>query len=335
MFWKEFVYWGLGGDLPYVEQAARRLLSVGRAAATLDFLGLYMERGPDPSRAGAAYAGLIADALESLTGRTELDPEVRLLYQHGLVETFGYLARAELAEERLARLEWLYLGALGYDAQPTALAHAMATDPNLFAEIVSRVYRPRGAVIGRREGGEAEEESAAETAGEDNRTGAAVVENAYRLLSQWKTVPGLRDDGSLDAANLESWLTRARDKLKEIDRAEVGDVHIGHMLAWTPADNEGTWPSRTVRELLEKYQSDEIESGLQSELLSSRGVTSRSPFAGGAQELELVKQYREQAVRFADQWPRTAAILRAVADGYDRQATFHDERAERVHCGLG
>jgi hypothetical protein len=335
MFWREFVYWGLGGDLPYVEEAARRLLGVGRAAAALDFIGIYLERGSDPSRAGTGYAELIADALELLAGRQEQDREAGRLYQHDLVEFFAYLARAGLPEGRLARLEWSYLGALGYDARPVALGRGMASDPNLFAEVVARVYRPRAATTSRQDGGEAEEEPLDEPATEDQRAGEAIALNAYRLLSQWKAVPGLREDGSLNSTDLEIWLTAAREKLKELDRAEVGDIHIGHMLAWTPTDQDGVWPSLAVRDLLEKLQSDDVESGLQTEIVNSRGVTFRSPFSGGAQELELVKRYREQAAKFVDQWPRTAAILRALADAYDRQAGFHDEKAERTHRGLG
>jgi hypothetical protein len=158
--------------------------------------------------------------------------------------------------------------------------------------------------------------------------------NAHRLLSEWKTLPGLGQDGSLDGAALEAWVTRARERLRELDRAEVGDIHIGHMLAWAPAEEDGTWPPTPVRDLLEKLQSEDVESGLQTEVFNSRGVTSRSPFAGGDQELELVGKYRDQAARFVHRWPRTAAILRALADSYDRQATFHDERAERIHRGI-
>jgi hypothetical protein len=154
-------------------------------------------KGPDPARDGTDYAGLIADALESLTGSREPHREAGLLHQHDVVELFAYLARAGLPEDRLARLEWSYLGALGYDARPVALARAMATDPDLFAVVVALVYCPRTAKTSDQDGDEAKEETAEKQETAYQRASAAVSANAYRLLSQWKTIPGLREDGLL------------------------------------------------------------------------------------------------------------------------------------------
>lgn len=70
------------------------------------------------------------------------------------------------------------------------------------------------------------------------------------------------------------------------------------------------------------------------EVQNQRGVSSRGLTDGGEQERGLVRKYREQADAFADKWPRTAAILRRLADGYEREARQQDEESERFRRGF-
>jgi hypothetical protein len=94
------------------------------------------------------------------------------------------------------------------------------------------------------------------------------------------------------------------------------------------------WPSRAVRALLESLQNDKIEEGLRTEIHNQRGVTTRGLTEGGVQERDLVSRYREEAARLSDEWPRSAAILRYIADDYDREARRNDEDAERFRKGF-
>jgi hypothetical protein len=58
-----------------------------------------------------------------------------------------------------------------------------------------------------------------------------------------------------------------------------------------------------------------------------RGCFSKGLYEGGKQERELAAQY----YGFADicsKWPRTAAMLRAVAEDYIHDANREDERAK-------
>jgi hypothetical protein len=47
----------------------------------------------------------------------------------------------------------------------------------------------------------------------------------------------------------------------------------------------------------------------------------------------LVAQYSQQADGFSDEWPRTAAILRAIARSYEYQARREENSAERFRRG--
>jgi hypothetical protein len=80
--------------------------------------------------------------------------------------------------------------------------------------------------------------------------------------------------------------------------------------------------------LLETLHSDKIEEGIELAIYNARGVTWRNPTDGGAQERQLVEQYRSQADTLRSRSPRTAAMLRRLAQRYEEGARWHDHEAE-------
>ena len=259
------------------------------------------------------------------------DPEIRVLSQHEITDLFRQLSRANLPIERLGRLEWTYLGALGFTANPVALGRLLASDPDFFAGVIAQVYRP-----------EQDEDAPADTDGEveqavDDESEARVqqqAEHGYRLLSAWRVLPGSRENGSVDFTALTEWVTRAHQRLKDLSRLRVGDIHIGHVLAWSPPDDDGIWPAEPVRDLLEVLQSEDVEAGMHLQLFNNRGPWTRDLLEGGSQERRLSAQYREQAGKLVDRWPRTAAVLRSLAESYESLGRREDDDAERTHRGL-
>jgi hypothetical protein len=268
-FWSEFRVQGLGRDFPHIEHVARELFAVERYGAGLDLLNLYLREDTGPKR-----AGIVADGLEQLVTRGTAD-EVRQLSRYGLRKLFNYLERAGLDEDRLAQLEWAYLPAFSLEPAPPTLSRALATNPAFFVEVISWVFRP---------GDDDEAESGDEAQPEPDEQTVAVARNAYRLLSDWRTLPGQQADGGVDGDQLRTWVEQARAGLREARRLRVGDGFIGKILAASPADPDGAWPCLAVRELLEALQSPEIERGMRTEIFNSVGVTSRGVLQGGDQE---------------------------------------------------
>jgi hypothetical protein len=215
----------------------------------------------------------------------------------------------------------------------------MADEPDFFADAVALVYRPtkEGEDEEEEEDQEGDEETTepqAPAEHDDEQQRQARASNAYRLLSEWRTVPGVNEQGELDGAALTSWVHHARERLLEIGRRDAGDTQIGKMLAWTPPGVDGAWPSEPVRDLVQTLQSERVERGIESELYNSRGVSTRSPFAGGGQERKLAGGYRDQAAQFQDRWPRSAAVLRKLADSLESDARRWDDDAERTRRGF-
>jgi hypothetical protein len=322
-FWREFRINGLGPDFPHVPTVVAELYSIERYGPGLDMLNLYMRDDSD-----GAWAELVATGLEALLTR-DSSAELQSLSQYGLRNLFSYLERGDFDEERLARLEWAYLPAFEYEPAPPTLSRYLATNPSFFVDVVSRVFRP-----GDEDDEETDEEDpTAEDAEEADEQQVEVARNAYRLLSEWRTLPG-RDGDTVDSDVLRDWVNEARTGLNVAKRLKVGDNFIGKLLASSPPDPDGAWPGVAVRDLLESIDSEQIERGMATEIFNSVGVTSRGVLEGGDQERDKSANYREHAERFVDQWPKTAALLRDAAETFERLARDRDDDAERRRTGF-
>lgn len=329
-YWREFRINGLGADFPHVATVVAALYEVGRYGAGLDMLNLYLR---DDS--GGEWADLVAVGLEALLTPQGAD-EVRQLSQYGLRTLFNYLERIGYDRDRLARLEWAYLPAFEFEPAPPTMARYLAENPAFFVDVVCRAFKPGDGYEREDEGKEGEERASAadaEAEGEPDEQAIAIARNGYRLLSEWRTLPG-RDGDTVDGEVLRHWVDEARARLREERRLRVGDNVIGKLLTASPPDPDGAWPCDAVREVLETVESQQIERGFATEIFNSLGVTSRGVLDGGDQERDRSAVYREQAHRFADGWPKTAALLRDAADSFERLARDQDADAERRRTGF-
>jgi hypothetical protein len=318
VFWSRFPRMGLGEDFLYLADAARRLLTFGRPVASLDLISIYLG---SPQGDNSEIAELVAAGLEAIIAAGSPDPELPIaLQQYDFQRFFALLQRykGEVGWERVARLEWLFLPLLGFDAQPPTLHQLMATDAGFFVDVIKAVFRPHSS------------DETPELSPEQEQ----MATNGYRLLSNWSTVPGLRSDGTLDGLELRQWIANALVLLTEADRLVVGEQHIGKVLESSPSDSDETWPGIEIRNLLEELQNEQIENGMAIAILNRRGFTWRSPGEGGRQEWDLVADFRRQADQFADEWPRVASVLRVVANDYESWARREDAAAERFRRGL-
>jgi hypothetical protein len=290
------------------ERAGRKLMENGRPFAAVTLLSKYALA--DPSEIPPP---LVVEALEQAVRTTPGTdgPKGSFTYQVGKL-----LRRLEgtgaVEETRLAALEWAFLPLLSRrEHGPKVLHRELARNPEFFAEIVSLVYVAEG------------EEGIVLPEGDLSR-----ARLGQELLDSWTVIPGLREDGSVDADQLGRWVATARELLAARGRGAIGDILIGQQLRYSPSDPDGAWPATPVRELIETFASKELERGIVTEVLNSRGITWRGVTAGGAQERALEEQYRGYAGAVGDRWPRTAAMLRRIAETYGREARREDASAE-------
>ena len=88
------------------------------------------------------------------------------------------------------------------------------------------------------------------------------------------------------------------------------------------------WPHSAVCDVIDTVASADLERGLEVGVYNSRGMVTKHPFEGGRQERQLAERYAGFAATLSDRWPRTAAMLRRLADSYRLEALREDQRAE-------
>jgi hypothetical protein len=288
--------------------AARQFLDFDRPIRAIDLLGFI--RGENLERIPSS---LIADALEKAIRSDETDPEGFDSFGYHVGELLQVIAtRGDLDETRLAMLEFVYLPitSRSHTGRPALLLKKLTTEPDFFVE-VAELLQGKG-----------------RTTTEPASADAEVVEGRAReLLDLIRSIPGLREDGTVDARLLKRWVLEVRKKCNERDVKRC-DWLIGKVLRWSPADNQNVWPATEVRDLIEDLASDELENAIRVEIYNTRGVTSRGQVDGGEQERAIAQKYAAWASVVSSRWPRTGALLQDVADSYRRDASREDVDAE-------
>jgi len=290
---------------PLRPEVAQALIAHGFGFAAVEILGLTHKTAP---------VELMLEAMEAVLHSERRSGDMDQMFAHNMLEFFERFANDTSVEpSRVAKLEWQFLALFEHRGhQPHFLHQELAKTPTFFVDVLSLVFRGKGE--DKREASEDEQRRA---------------RNAHTLLNLWRTVPGLRDDGSVDAAALLEWVRTARAGCAATNRQDVGDQMIGQVLSGAPADTDGGWPCLAVRDVIEDAASTHLESGISMGVYNARGVWSKDIHEGGGQDEALAKRYEASAEEAAAHHPRTAQMLRSMAAGYRRDALRGDQDADR------
>jgi hypothetical protein len=256
---------------------------------------------------------LILRALDGVIPQLNANPELADTMTSYYVESALKVLdqRPDVAEDAVARREYGFLPLLEHSSRALKVHALMAKDPAVFHGILRNVYR-----------GETE----ATTEADENTKANARL--SYSLLSHFSLLPGAGAQG-LDGSVLAAWVDGARRLGAETDRARITDNFIGKVLAHAPPDVDGAWPHRAVRDEIERLNSEEIERAIQIERYNMRGVHRRDVYEGGDKERDLANT-NYQAAALSSAWPRTAALLQAIAKAWEQEAKRVDiEAAQR------
>jgi hypothetical protein len=219
--------------------------------------------------------------------------------------------RPDGKKEEIAAREFAFFPLLEHGDRTLRIHGLMASDPTFYHQILREVF------VG--------ENDAAVELDDQAKVRARV---SYSLLSHFLQLPGLTPAG-LDGEVLASWVDNVRRLGEQTGRAAVTYNYIGRLLAHAPPDEDGGWPHRAVRDQIERLRSEELERGLQLARYNMRGVHGKQIFEGGDQERVLAQENARSAA-IAAAWPRTSALLTAIAKGWERDAEREDiEAAQR------
>jgi hypothetical protein len=257
-----------------------------------------------PSDSALATRALLA-VLDSGEADKELDC-------HSIVKVISWLQKSPSADSKaLFKIEWNFLPLLGRfsGGSPKILEQRLAEDPAFFCEVIGLIFRSK----------KEKNKDVEPTEVERN-----MARNAYKLLDEWRTVPGMKDDGSFDAASFSSWLVKMKQMTDETGHLEIATSQLGQVLPYSPADADGLWIHHIVAEALNAKDAKRMRSGFTMELFNQRGVHG---FTAGKEERALAKRNREKADALdARGYSRFATAMREFAERYERAAEREESR---------
>ena len=292
---------------------ANKLLEYNRPLAAVDAIAqLLRGKSADKEIESSFVASIL---IRIATNPSDIDRVSIQNVRHDILKAIEFIQdREELSPEEIAQIEWAYLKIFRFESiNPVYLSQKVAKDPSFFAQLVVWIFR-------RDEGVDPEEDLAEEAVKQR-------AETARELLDTVSILPG-SDGTSINSDELNKWVDQARTILRESGRLKIGDDRIGSYLSRCPVGSDGIWPHEAVRSVIERVRSIELDEAIHVGRINSRGVTSRSPFAGGEQERKLALSYEENAQQIELISPRTADILRGLTRSYERAALREDREVE-------
>lgn len=307
-YWRDVhPYWNHHSEAELIE-LVDRLLEVRRPRAAFNAVHLDWQK-LETSRLKRLLFAVATDGAEP-PGQYKLDA-------HGISDALESLDdRAGVTREDMARLEFVFVEALDHSRHGIPnLDKQIATSPTMFVQAVALLYR-------RDDDGE----DPPEWCVDDPERKTAIAQAVYRLLKQLRRIPGTDDHGTIDPGALGAWLAEVRSLSVQHGRADIGDYCIGELLSHAPHEEDGTWPCRPVCEVMETIASEAIARGFCIGVHNSRGATWRGE--GGAQERELAVKYRRWSQQLSLEYPYVGSVLGRIADSYDREAEWHDSKAQ-------
>jgi len=287
----------------HMQYAIERLVACGRAWDAIDSVSLSIRS----AKQEGVKTDLTADVLIGLLHVACTQESVKissLSYEVGQV--LDHIVELKADQVDVARLELLFYPLIGDYREPIVLHRTLATEPHLFVRLIEVAHSDNTML------------------GLDR---SASFRIAMSVLNGWRGYPGMTADGKLDAAVMQQWVETARQGLAAAELSDTGDYEIGRLLANSPEDENGTWPSPAVCALIDEVGSENLDEGFIAG--TCRGLMSsvRGVYDGGKQEHESAQRYRALSMQIRSTSRHTARLLKKAADRYEDRATEEDEQA--------
>lgn len=247
---------------------------------------------------------LATKALLAVIKSTNIEKEFD---QNGIVDVIIELQKSPLANiDDLFKIEWFFLPILDRfsNGSPITLENRLASNASFFCEIISFAFKSKNK----------NEENNESTIKEQQN----LASGAYKLLSNWKTPPGLQKDGAFDSNHFSSWLKDTKKLSKETGHFDIALDQLGSVLPFVPKDEDGLWINHIVAEALDASDAKTMRNGFTTKLFNQRGTYGAT---GGKAELKLAKHFYEKADAVESRgYIKFSSAMKDFAKGYENQA---------------
>ncbi|WP_411198800.1 hypothetical protein [Thalassolituus sp.] len=298
-FWKMTKPYYVQGTSDHLSFCIEKLLDSDRPKTALEAMG-------DRAEELSSYT-LIRILKEIVGGQEEHSAFPRSWH---ITRLFKALSKKDCDKSEIISLEFAYYLVLKNDKYGTPhLIEELLSNPESFMELMCIVFKPR----------HSEREPLAEHL-------QSVAETAGSLIHDGHGVPGKTSCGEIDRELFFNWVNGVRKLAKEKDREVVTDLTIGAWLSNWPINKDlQCWPEQAIAELLDQDDCEDIRRGFHTGVRNSRGVTSRSPYDGGAQERKVSGEFRNFSSHWESSKPNLTAMIESLAKSFEYEAQRHDE----------
>ena len=227
--------------------------------------------------------------------------------QYDICEAIRDLQKNNADANRMFYIEWKYLPLLNHgDNRPITMEKTLASSPEKYSEILELAFKEHS------------------KKSEKRNINPDVATNAYRLLHQWKYVPGTKDDDYIDSHKLNKWFEDMKIICKKKDRLEVGLSYFGHVLFYAGKDKTNFWIDRTVAKILNEEEL--VRDGYKNQAFNAVGVVNCDE--EGSEYIKLRNLYKEKAEKTElEGYYNFATALREIAENFE----FHAEHMKETY----
>lgn len=237
----------------------------------------------------------------------ENNDNIRIVEYYQIIRLIEELQNdSNVSEDDLLSIEIKYFPLLDgtEGVRPVTVNRKLCKDAEFFCECIQLVYKSD------------KEDKQKKTLSEQDKSAAEI---AWKILNQWKTLPGTQENCVFNEEAFENWYSKAIKICTESGHLDVCKLSIGHVLFYSPKDKSGLFINKTVANLLNRKENKLLRSGYKSECIESRGVHVVDKTA--KQEKELAEKYIKQAQDLeAEGFARLAVIMKEVAESYEDEA---------------
>lgn len=279
--------------------AVDKLLDNNRPLAAIDFLSsvLHFDNSIDEARVVTALLMAIntSESLESLDVYN-LGKIIKLLQKSNHVPS-----------DEMVKIEWAYLPLIkrmtNDDIYPKQLENKLASDSDFFCEMIRLAFRSKN-----------QQEKT-----DLNESQKNIAKNAYSLLDNWNTIPGLDIDGNFNKDIFYNWVEKVKRSCEDTGHLDIFYQIIGKALINSPSESDTCWINSNIAEFMNRRDHDEVRNGFRSAVYNSRGVYFVDP--EGKPEQALADEYKTKANQIELLgFQRFAKMLRKIAEGYQLEA---------------
>lgn len=285
--------------------AASHLLMAGRMNEALEFIGaLIFQKAP-------LYPQIAVEILDSID---DLTLETHQTDKYNISKIIDWLQSKNIDHRKMVMLEWKYSFILNYSDAFSAktLYQELADNPKSFLHMISLAYRQKS-----------------NTKIEFDEQAQRIAQQSWKLLHNWKTVPGVEEDKPFNCAKFQTWVCEVKEQSTIADCYEIAMNILGHVLFYSPADPDGFFIHKCIAAILQERDSDNIRDGYRTEAINSRGVHWVDP--SGKEEFNISEKYIKRA-EIAEEatFYRFATTLRDISRFYKQEGLQNIEESQLI-----